>query len=160
MEATLFNKGIRPAVNVGISVSRVGSAAQTNVIKKLSGSLKLELAQYREVESFATFGSDLDSSTKKILDKGSRLIKLYIQPHSQPLSIEILAVLLYVAQDDHLRDIPVENIILFLKYVVWQTQAVNLITVVRVTDKEVPKKLLFRFITIIKEEFLAEVNKV
>ena len=73
LETELFNQGIRPAVNVGLSVSRVGSAAQTKAMKKVAGSIKLELAQYREMAAFAQFGSDLDASTQKLLNRGSKL---------------------------------------------------------------------------------------
>src|SRR3546814_19958576 len=76
LETNLFNAGIRPAINVGLSVSRVGSAAQTKAMKKVSGSIKLELAQYREMEAFAQFGSDLDASTQKLLGRGARLTPL------------------------------------------------------------------------------------
>src|SRR3546814_20707117 len=84
LETNLFNAGIRPAINVGLSVSRVGSAAQTKAMKKVSGSIKLELAQYREMEAFAQFGSDLDASTQKLLNRGERLTPLLKQGPFQP----------------------------------------------------------------------------
>ena len=95
LESELFYKGIRPAVNVGLSVSRVGSAAQTVLMKKTAGSLKLELAQYREVEAFASFGSDLDATTLRTLNRGSRLIELLKQPQYQPIALEGQIVVLY-----------------------------------------------------------------
>ncbi|MFN7030574.1 MAG: F0F1 ATP synthase subunit alpha [Sphingopyxis sp.] len=88
LETGLFNAGIRPAINVGLSVSRVGSAAQTKAMKKVSGSIKLELAQYREMEAFAQFGSDLDASTQKLLNRGARLTQLLKQAQFQPMPFE------------------------------------------------------------------------
>ena len=88
LETNLFYQGIRPAINVGLSVSRVGSAAQTKAMKKVSGSIKLELAQYREMEAFAQFGSDLDASTQKLLNRGARLTQLLKQPQFHPMPFE------------------------------------------------------------------------
>ena len=88
LETDLFYQGIRPAINVGLSVSRVGSAAQTKAMKKVSGSIKLELAQYREMAAFAQFGSDLDASTQKLLARGARLTELLKQPQYQPMPVE------------------------------------------------------------------------
>jgi F-type H+-transporting ATPase subunit alpha len=88
LETDLFYKGIRPAINAGLSVSRVGSAAQLKTMKKVSGSLKLELAQYREIASFAQFGSDLDEATRKLLNRGSHLTELLKQPQYMPYDIE------------------------------------------------------------------------
>ncbi|KAJ2528559.1 Alpha subunit of the F1 sector of mitochondrial F1F0 ATP synthase, partial [Coemansia sp. RSA 1933] len=88
LEAELFFKGVRPAINVGISVSRVGSAAQTKAMKQVAGSLKLFLAQYREVAAFAQFGSDLDASTQFLLNRGARLTEMLKQPQYSPLAVE------------------------------------------------------------------------
>jgi F-type H+-transporting ATPase subunit alpha len=88
LETDLFFQGIRPAINVGLSVSRVGSAAQTKAMKKVAGSIKLELAQYREMAAFAQFGSDLDASTQKLLARGARLTELLKQPQYQPMPVE------------------------------------------------------------------------
>jgi F-type H+/Na+-transporting ATPase subunit alpha len=88
LETDLFYQGIRPAINVGLSVSRVGSAAQTKAMKKVAGSIKLELAQYREMAAFAQFGSDLDASTQRLLARGARLTELLKQPQYQPMPIE------------------------------------------------------------------------
>jgi F-type H+/Na+-transporting ATPase subunit alpha len=88
LETDLFYQGIRPAINVGLSVSRVGSSAQTKAMKKVAGSIKLELAQYREMAAFAQFGSDLDASTQKLLARGARLTELLKQPQYQPMPIE------------------------------------------------------------------------
>ena len=90
----MFNQGIRPAVNVGLSVSRVGSAAQTKAMKKVAGSIKLELAQYREMAAFAQFGSDLDASTQKLLNRGSKLTELLKQDQYCPMPVaqQVIAV--------------------------------------------------------------------
>jgi F-type H+-transporting ATPase subunit alpha len=88
LETELFYQGIRPAINVGLSVSRVGSAAQTKAMKKVAGSIKLELAQYREMAAFAQFGSDLDASTQRLLNRGARLTELLKQPQFSPMPIE------------------------------------------------------------------------
>ena len=87
LETELFNQGIRPAVNVGLSVSRVGSAAQTKAMKKVAGSIKLELAQYREMAAFAQFGSDLDASTQQLLNRGAKLTELLKQDQYSPMTV-------------------------------------------------------------------------
>lgn len=98
LETDLFNQGIRPAVSVGLSVSRVGSAAQIKVTKQVGGKLKGELAQFRELAAFAQFGSDLDAKTKAQLDRGSRIVELFKQPAFSPISIELQAVTIYALQ--------------------------------------------------------------
>jgi proton translocating ATP synthase F1 alpha subunit len=95
LEASLFNKGVRPAVNVGISVSRIGSAAQVKAMKGIAGKLKLELAQFREVEAFASFGSELDETTLFTLQRGLRLVELLKQNHTSPLSVEVQVIEIY-----------------------------------------------------------------
>ena len=110
LESELFYKGIRPAVNVGISVSRVGSAAQTKAIKKVSGSMKLELAQFREMEAFAQFGSDLDASTQKLINHGQKLTELLKQPQYAPFVIEDQVVSLYAGINGYLEKIEVTKI--------------------------------------------------
>ncbi|RUS30136.1 ATP synthase subunit alpha [Jimgerdemannia flammicorona] len=110
LEAELFFKGIRPAINVGLSVSRVGSAAQTKAMKQVAGSLKLYLAQYREVAAFAQFGSDLDASTQFLLNRGARLTELLKQPQYKPLPIEVQVPIVYAGVNGHLDKIPVNRI--------------------------------------------------
>jgi len=95
LETELFYKGVRPAINAGLSVSRVGSAAQLKTMKKVSGSLKLELAQYREMASFAQFGSDLDEATQRLLNRGSHLTELLKQPQYTPYSVESQVVVVF-----------------------------------------------------------------
>ncbi len=110
LETDLFNAGVRPAVNPGISVSRVGSAAQIPAMKKVSGSLKLTYSQYRELQAFAQFGSDLDRDTKERLAKGERVVEVLKQDKSAPLSAPQQVVILYAVVNDLLRDVPVNRI--------------------------------------------------
>ena len=113
LETDLFNAGIRPAVNAGISVSRVGGAAQTKIIKKLSGGVKLALAQYRELAAFAQFASDLDAATRAQLERGQRVTELMKQKQYSPLSIAQLAISLYAAEKGYLDDLPLDKILPF-----------------------------------------------
>ena len=110
LEGDLFYKGVRPAVNVGTSVSRVGSSAQTKAIKKVAGKLKLSLAQFRELEAFAQFGSDLDEATRTQLDLGRRLTELLKQPQYQPVPMEKQAVILYAVNNGYMNDVEVEKV--------------------------------------------------
>jgi len=110
LEQNLFNAGMRPALNVGISVSRVGGAAQIKAMKKVAGPLKLELAMYRELESFAKFGSDLDKSTQQQLTRGSRLTEILKQGQYQPIPIEKQVVLIVSATSGHLDTLPLESL--------------------------------------------------
>ena len=110
LESELFFRGIRPAVNVGLSVSRVGSAAQTKAMKKVAGSIKLELAQYREMAAFAQFASDLDASTQKLLSRGARLTELLKQPQFKPMPVEQQAVVLYAGVRGYLDTIDIGKI--------------------------------------------------
>ena len=110
LETELFNQGIRPAVNVGLSVSRVGSAAQIKAMKKVAGSVKLELAQYREMAAFAQFGSDLDASTQKLLNRGSKLTELLKQNQYSPFTVAEQVVSIFAGVRGFLDDIPLEKI--------------------------------------------------
>lgn len=110
LEAELFYKGIRPAINVGLSVSRVGSAAQVKALKQVAGSLKLFLAQYREVAAFAQFGSDLDASTKQTLVRGERLTQLLKQSQYSPLAAEEQVPLIYAGVNGYLDNIDLGRI--------------------------------------------------
>lgn len=111
LEAELFFKGIRPAINVGLSVSRVGSAAQTKAMKQVAGSMKLFLAQYREVAAFAQFGSDLDASTQFLLNRGARLTELLKQPQYSPLSIQAQVPIIFAGVNGYLDKIPVNKVV-------------------------------------------------
>lgn len=110
LESELFFSGVRPAVNVGLSVSRVGGAAQTKAMKKASGNLRIDLAQYREMEIFTQFSSDLDASTKEQLDHGSRLIEMLKQPLNQPMSLHAMVFSLCAANQKLLLDVPLKEI--------------------------------------------------
>jgi F-type H+-transporting ATPase subunit alpha len=110
LESDLFNAGIRPAINIGISVSRVGSAAQTKAMKKVAGSLKVELAQYRDLEAFAQFASDLDEATQKQLARGQRLQEILKQPQYSPLSLDQQVAIIYAGTQGYLDDIPLEKV--------------------------------------------------
>jgi F-type H+-transporting ATPase subunit alpha len=112
LETDLFNAGIRPAMNAGISVSRVGGAAQTKVIKKLGGGVRLALAQYRELAAFAQFASDLDEATRKQLERGRRVTELMKQPQYAPLSVSEMAVSLY-ASEGYMDDVEIARILPF-----------------------------------------------
>ena len=96
LESDLFNQGVRPAINVGVSVSRVGGAAQIKAMKEVAGSLRLDLSQYRELESFAAFASDLDATSKAQLERGARLVELLKQPQYQPLPVEEQVVAVFL----------------------------------------------------------------
>jgi len=113
LETDLFYQGVRPAINVGLSVSRVGSAAQTKAIKKVAGSIKLELAQYREMAAFAQFGSDLDAATQKLLNRGQRLTELLKQPQYKPMSFEEQTVSIFAGISGYLDSIAAENVTRF-----------------------------------------------
>jgi F-type H+/Na+-transporting ATPase subunit alpha len=110
LETNLFYQGIRPAINVGLSVSRVGSAAQTKAMKKVSGSIKLELAQYREMEAFAQFGSDLDASTQKLLNRGARLTQLLKQAQFQPMPFEEQTASIFAGTNGYLDAVAVTDV--------------------------------------------------
>ena len=113
LETDLFNAGIRPAINAGISVSRVGGAAQTKVIKKLSGGIRTDLAQYRELAAFAQFASDLDEATRKQLERGRRVTELMKQPQYEPLSVAEMAVSLFAVNKGYFDDIEVPRLLAF-----------------------------------------------
>jgi F-type H+-transporting ATPase subunit alpha len=110
LETDLFYQGIRPAINVGLSVSRVGSAAQTKAMKKVAGSIKLELAQYREMAAFAQFGSDLDAATQRLLARGARLTELLKQPQFSPMPVEEQVVSIFAGTQGFLDDIDVRDV--------------------------------------------------
>ncbi len=110
LESNLFNSGVRPAINVGISVSRVGGNAQIKSMKKVAGTLKLDQAQYRELEAFAKFGSDLDAATKSILDKGSRNVEILKQGQFSPLRVEQQIAIIYLGTKNLLRSVPVNKV--------------------------------------------------
>ncbi len=111
LESDLFNSGFRPAINIGLSVSRVGGAAQIKAMKQVAGSLRLDLAQYRELAAFSQFGSDLDAATRNTLDRGARMMEILKQGQYAPLPVEEQVVSLFFATRDHAKDIPVDKVV-------------------------------------------------
>jgi F-type H+-transporting ATPase subunit alpha len=110
LESDLFHQGVRPAINVGNSVSRVGGSAQVKAMRQVAGSLRLDLAQYRELAAFAQFGSDLDKATQAQLNRGRRLVEILKQPQYQPLAVEKQVAILYVATTGKLDDVPTPRV--------------------------------------------------
>src|ERR1700709_2497403 len=110
LESDLFNQGVRPAINVGISVSRVGGAAQLKAMKSVAGRLRIDLAQYRELESFAAFGSDLDKTSRAQLERGQRLVELLKQPQFSPFPVEQQVVSIWLGTTGELDVVPVEDV--------------------------------------------------
>ena len=115
LESDLFNSGIRPAINVGISVSRVGGSAQIKSMKKVAGTLKLDQAQYRELEAFAKFGSDLDAATKSVLDKGARNVEILKQREGDPFTVERQIAIIYVGTKGLIQNVPINKVKAFEK---------------------------------------------
>ena len=147
LESDLFFSGIRPAVNVGLSVSRVGGAAQTKAMKKVSGSLRIDLAQFREMEVFTQFSSDLDPQTKELLDHGNRLVELLKQPLGHPMSLHKQVILLCAANNRLLMDVPVNEIKSFTEDLVMFLEAkygdlVNEIDEKKVLTDEMAKQIV------------------
>ena len=122
LETELFFKGIRPAVNVGLSVSRVGSAAQIKAMKQVSGSIKLDLAQFREMEAFSQFASDLDQSTKDLLERGRRLTEILKQPQYKPLKVEQQVLIIFAGVKGYLDKISVNDVTKFESFLLEQMQ--------------------------------------
>jgi len=110
LETDLFNAGQRPAVNVGLSVSRVGSSAQTRAMRQVAGTMRLDLAQFRELAAFAQFASDLDKATKSRIDRGQRVTEVLKQPQYQPVPVEKQVMIIYAATIGYLDDVPVDQV--------------------------------------------------
>ena len=113
LETEMFNSGFRPAVNAGLSVSRVGGAAQIKAMKKIAAPIRVELAQYRELASFAQFGSELDADTKEKLAQGERIKEILKQPQYKPMPVQYQVLIIYAATNKYLLDVPVEDITRF-----------------------------------------------
>jgi F-type H+-transporting ATPase subunit alpha len=160
LEADLFNSNIRPAVNVGLSVSRVGGSAQIGAMKKVAGTLRLDLAQYRELAAFAQFGSDLDKSSQAQLNRGKRLIEILKQPQYQPLPVEKQIAIIFAGTTGLVDDLPVEQIRAFeaglYRHLDNSAPAVlDAIRTKKVLDDEIRKNLT-NAITEFKAHFVAE----
>lgn len=157
LQADYFYKGIRPAINAGLSVSRVGGSAQTKAIKKVSGTLRLDLASYRELESFTKFGSDIDASTKARLERGIRTIEILKQDLHEIVSVDKQTVILYALTKGHLDSIEVENIKRFEKELYRQLEINDLgkeISEYIISKKELPEnRMLDEFISLVRKYF-------
>jgi F-type H+-transporting ATPase subunit alpha len=157
LETELFNQGIRPAINVGLSVSRVGSSAQTKAMKKVSGSMKLELAQYREMAAFAQFGSDLDASTQQLLNRGSKLTELLKQKQYSPLTVAEQVISVFCGVKGYLDDIDLKDVSEFESKIInkCKSDKPEIIEAIQNTGKldEDKEKLLVEVITQLKGTF-------
>ena len=147
LETDMFNAGFRPAINAGLSVSRVGGSAQIKAIKKISAPIRVELAQYRELAAFSQFGSELDADTTEKLAQGERIREILKQPQYQPMPVEKQVVIIYAATKKYLLDIPVENVLQFqdelFEYI--DTKYPEILTSIRETkqlEEENEKKLI------------------
>src|SRR6266852_503554 len=160
LETDLFNSGIRPAVNVGISVSRVGGSAQIKAMRQVAGTLKLELAQYRELAAFAQFGSDLDKATQAQLNRGARLVEILKQPQYQPLPFEKQIAIIFAGTAGVLDDLPVEQIrdfeVEFYKYVETMSPGIFKAIAEKKALDDVMKADLSRVLGEFKQKFVAE----
>jgi len=160
LETDLFNSGIRPAVNVGLSVSRVGGAAQIKAMRQVAGTLKLELAQYRELAAFAQFGSDLDKATQAQLNRGARLVEILKQPQYQPLPFEKQIAIIFAGTAGVLDDLPVEQIrdfeVEFYKYVETMSPGIFKAIAEKKALDDVMKADLSRVLGEFKQKFVAE----
>ena len=163
LETDLFYQGIRPAINVGLSVSRVGSAAQVKAMKQVAGSIKLELAQYREMAAFAQFGSDLDASTQKLLNRGEKLTELLKQGQYSPLTVEDQVLIIFAGVNGYLDDMKVELIGDFEKYLLADFKKNHKGIVKKIKDKLALDDSLIKEIKdgleTIKKNFLAGLEK-
>jgi F-type H+-transporting ATPase subunit alpha len=153
LESKLFNEGIRPGINVGLSVSRVGSAAQVKAMKEIAGTLKLELAQYREVEAFASFASELDETTQHCLFRGLRLIELLKQKQASPLPADIQIVLLYSGMKGYLDKLTVGQVVLFKSFLIEYVKNSNLLKFFVLT-KKIDQRTFSVFFKKVVEDFL------
>jgi F-type H+-transporting ATPase subunit alpha len=146
LETDLFYQGVRPAISVGLSVSRVGSAAQIKAMKQVAGKVKLDLAQFRELAAFAQFGSDLDTATKARLDRGQRIVELFKQKQYNPIPVEEQVAVIWAMQNGYLDSVPVDRVKEYqLKLQDWlQTRKEGLLTMIRdkkQLDKDIESQL-------------------
>lgn len=156
----MFNSGFRPAVNPGLSVSRVGGSAQIKAMKKIAGPIRIELAQYRELAAFSQFGSDLDADTKRQLDQGERIREILKQDQYAPLPVWYQVIIIYAATKQYLLDIPVEDILAFEKglFAFMDEKYPEVPAAIR-DDKEIREETeqkLIRAIEEFKKEFIHE----
>ena len=152
LETDLFNKGIRPAINVGLSVSRVGGAAQIKAMKQVAGTLRLELAQFRELEAFVQFASELDKATQQQIARGQRMVELLKQPPNRPIPVEKQIAVIYAGVNGYLDDIPVEAVQKFEQefYVFLDTEHPEILELIR-TEKVLTDDIKAKLDAAIKE---------
>lgn len=160
LETEMFNAGFRPAINAGLSVSRVGGAAQTKAMKKLSAPIRMALAQFRELQAFARFGSGLDAATRETLEQGERIQEMLKQPQYQPMPVEKQTVIIYAVMNKYLLDVPVDEVLSFEKvlFEFIDIQYPEIFTAIR-EQKEITKEtedLMVKAITECKAQFLSE----
>ncbi|BBY96563.1 F0F1 ATP synthase subunit alpha [Mycolicibacterium fallax] len=152
LETDLFNQGVRPAINVGVSVSRVGGAAQIKAMKEVAGSLRLDLSQYRELEAFAAFASDLDAASKAQLERGARLVELLKQPQHSPMPVQDQVVSIFLGTQGHLDSVPVEDVARFeaeiLEHI--KTSHSEILTEIRDT-KKLSEELEAKLVSVIND---------
>ena len=163
LEADLFNSNVRPAINVGLSVSRVGGSAQTKAMRSVAGSLRLELAQYRELAAFAQFGSDLDKASQQQLNRGRRLVEILKQPQFQPLPLEKQVLIVFAGTGGYLDDLPVEQVRRFEEELYRFMENAYAPTMAAIREKKVLddaiKADLKKALTEVKDRFTAELKK-
>lgn len=155
LESKLFNEGIRPAINVGLSVSRVGSAAQVKAMKEIAGTLKLELAQFREVESFASFASELDASTQHTLFRGVRLIELLKQKQGSPLPANVQIIMIYAGMKGFLDALSLAQVIKFKAFLIEYMYNTNILKNFIITNK-INQSVLNTFLKVVVSSFLSK----
>ena len=156
LETDLFYQGIRPAVNVGLSVSRVGSAAQTKAMKKVAGSMKGELAQYREMAAFAKFGSDLDAATQKLLNRGARLTELLKQPQFSPLQMEEQVVVIYAGTRGYLDDVELSAVTRYERELLTRLRGSETDLLTKIRDEKALTDDIEKGIKAVLEDFTAK----
>lgn len=163
LETEMFNKGLRPAINAGLSVSRVGGSAQIKAMKKIAGPIRVELAQYRELQAFAQFGSELDAATKEQLAQGERIQQILKQGQYQPMPVEKQVVVIYMMTRKHLLDIPVDQVMDFEKGLLeyMDTKYAHVLSAIRETKELGPEieEGIVAAIGAYKEQFKASVNE-
>ena len=159
----MFNKGLRPAINAGLSVSRVGGSAQIKAMKKIAGPIRVELAQYRELQAFAQFGSELDAATKEQLAQGEPIQQILKQGQYQPMPVEKQVVVIYMVTRKHLLDIPVDQVMDFEKGLLeyMDTKYAHVLSAIRETKELGPEieEGIVAAIGAYKEQFKASVNE-
>jgi F-type H+-transporting ATPase subunit alpha len=158
LESGLFYKGLRPAINIGISVSRIGAAAQVKCMRKVAGSLKLELAQFREIEVFASFGSDIDEVTRQLLNRGQRLMELLKQPQFTPITVYGQIILIYAGVNGYLDSLTIDDVLPFKSYLLKNLENTNELTSYDLNG-DLPEALIQDFIEVELIKFKEETNK-